>query len=251
MFKKNFITFYLFLTTTFVFAQPYWVINKSVENDEQYYFGIGYSSISELKADEHAFINFGKMIELKVHSTTEILLEENNLEISNKTVNSTKIESSVKLKGITITERFYDKENKQFFSLIKYTIAEYEDILKRELNSEIAILKEKNKNEEAKREENFRHIEEISKLAETEAISRIEKEKREDNIKAAEEEQRLKHERFMLNHYKLFYEKPVSPYLITTQNAEVGVKPHEFVLKPTVVPLNFVQANYHFYTDYL
>ncbi len=55
----------------------------------------------------------------------------------------------------------------------------------------------------------------------------------------------------MQDHYKLFYEKPVAPYLINFQNAEVGYKHHEFIFKPTIAPLNFIQANYNYYTEYL
>ena len=38
------------------------------------YFGIGVSEISEMDADENAYLHFGKMIEVKVHSTTERVL---------------------------------------------------------------------------------------------------------------------------------------------------------------------------------
>ena len=237
--------------SSFLFAQPYWVNNKTIENNTQYYFGIGISDISEVVADDAAYINFGKMIEIKVQSTTERFLEENKSGITDITINSTKIESDVKLRGITITERFYNDDSNTFYSLIKYSISAYEKILKRELNNEIKILKERNKNKEEKIKEDARHSAEISKIEAAESISLMEREKREDDLKQKEEARRIEHEKFMQEHYKLFYEKPVSPYLIDFQNAEVGNKSHELVLKPTIAPLNFIQANYSFYTEHL
>ena len=140
---------------------------------------------------------------------------------------------------------------KKHFCLIKYSISAYEKILKRELNSEIKILKEKHKNKEEKIKEDARHSNEISKIEEAESILQMEREKREEDLEQKEEARRLEHEKFMEDQYKLFYEKPVSPYLIDFQNAEVGIKSHEFIFKPAIAPINFIQANYNFYTEYL
>ncbi len=242
---------FLLVQSTSLLAQPYWVVNKSIENQDEFYFGIGHSEISEIASDESAYIHFSKMIEVQVQTTTERFIEENESEISNITINSTKIESDVELRGITITERFYDEESNIFYSLIKYTVSDYEKILKRELNSEIIILKEKNRNEEARKAEEIRHSAEIDKIYEAESQSAMEKEAAEDKLKQQEAERRLEHEKFMLNHYKAFYEKPILPYLITSQNAEVGINNHEFIFKPTIAPFNFIQASYNYYTEYL
>ena len=251
--KKYLVT--LFLSVVFhqssLLAQPYWVINNSIENHEQYYFGIGSSDISEKAADEEAYVRFGKMIEIKVKSTTEILLEENKSGITDIIVNKTQIESDVKLRGITITERFYDEDNNTFFSLIKYEVSSYEKILKRELNSEIEIQIEEHKNEEKHKLENVRHSEEISKIEEAELISRLENEQREINLKLKEEKQKLENEKFMRDYYKSFYDKTVNPYLIDVQNAEVGANNHQLSIKPTLTPLSFIQANYSYYTKYM
>ena len=106
-----FILFY----SPFLFAQPYWVKNKTIEHNSQYYFGIGVSDISEVAADDAAYINFGKIIEIKVQSITERILDENKSGITDITLNSTKIESDDKLKGITITERFYNDDSQKTF----------------------------------------------------------------------------------------------------------------------------------------
>jgi len=241
----------VFFDATFLYSQPYWVANRTIKNNLQYYYGIGSSKISEKAADDEAYIQFSKMIEVKIQSTTERFLEENKDNISDLTINSTKIETDIKLRGIAITERFYDEKNKIFYSKIEYPISMYESILKRELKSEIEILIEKNKNEERRKLEGIRNIEELSKIVEAEKIAKFESDKREDKIQQLQKERELEYEKFMNQFYKLFYDKPVSPFLINFQNAELGLNNHEFILKPTVNPVSFIQTNYSFYTKYL
>lgn len=245
------VTFLILFQTSLLFAQPYWVIKQSIENNSQYYYGIGTSNNSEESADDKAYINFGKMIELKVQSSTENILEEDSSGIKNTSLNITKIESDVRLKGITITERFFDEKNEIYYSLIKYTISEYEKIYKRELKNEISLLKEKNRQKEEKIKEDTRHSNELAKIEEAELISKMEREKKEEQLELLEEKRKREHEQFMQTQYMLFYEKPVAPYLINIQNAEVGIESNELILKPTIAPFNFIQANYNLYTEYL
>lgn len=231
--------------------KPYWVVHETVENPEQYYFGVGVSSRSKEEADNDAYVNFSKMIEVKVQSMTEIFIEENQDIIKDGMINKSRIESDVKLKGVSITARFRDEQAGIFYSLIKYERSAYEEMVKRGIEQEVEELKAKYSAEEQKKQEELRHSAEMAKLKENETREKMEREKREEYLEEQKKQRRIERERFITEHYKTFIDTPVPAFLIDIQNAELEQKKHEVILKPTVYPLSFIQANYNFYGKYL
>lgn len=230
---------------------PYWAENETVRNPDQYYFGIGISQDSKSEADQQAFVQFAQMIELKVQSITETYLKESGGEIEDVIIDQAKIQTDVKLKGITVSERFYNEEKGIYYSLIQYERDEYEQMVKEQLRKEVEMLREKNIAEEKKKREELRHQKEMEQLKTEEERARMEEERKQEILERQKKQRRMERERFFNTHYRTFYEKPPTPFFFDFQSAVMAEHSNQIVLKPSVYPLSFTQANYNLYTKYL
>ncbi len=247
------IAFLLLFSVTMLFAQtiPYWVKNETVRNPDQYYFGIGISQNSKSEADQEAFVQFAQMIELKVQSITETYLKESGDDIEDVIIDQAKIETEVKLKGITVNERFFDEETGIYYSLIQHKRDAYERMVKEQLRKEVEMLREKNIAEEKKKREELRHQKEMEQLKVEEEHAKMEEERKREMLEQQKRRRRSERERFFNTQYKAFYEKPPTPFFFDFQSAVMSTRRNQFVLKPSVYPLSFTQANYNLYTKYL
>jgi len=127
---------------------------RPIEDVEQYYFGIGIGS-NFTESDDQARSEFAKNIEIKIIKSIEmILLEENEkLEEELRINNLVSIEQT--LRGIFITERFYDEERDEYLSLIRIEKEEYNQLFVRE--TELAL---------KRKEETLQQQQKIGKLDE-------------------------------------------------------------------------------------
>ena len=170
---KKFLLLLILFYTCSLFAQsiiPGWVQTfrdgKPIEDVIQYYFGIGTGS-DFTESDDQARSEFAKNIEIKIAKSIEtILLEENEkLEEELRIKNLVSIEQT--LRGIFITERFYDEESDEYLSLIRIDKEEYNQLIIRETElalkrkeeilqqqQEIRKLDDQLKEEQIKKEEN-------------------------------------------------------------------------------------------------
>ena len=176
--KKKIILFLFIGLCSLIWAepeiQPSWLTQfmdtGSIQNQNDYYFGVGVSDKSQKEADNLALEQFGRCIETQVKSQISSSLSENNGKVNDATSSSIEINSEVGLKGISITNRA-EFENKHY-SMIRYLKAEYNKILQAEIardieRKKILLKEEKEKNllAEEKDRENIRKKEEKDKIA--------------------------------------------------------------------------------------
>jgi hypothetical protein len=114
----------------------YYMQNGSLENQNDYYFGIGVSDKSQKAADNAALEQFARNIDTRVKGEISSSLQEKNGKVDDEFSSSLEISSDVGLKGITITNRF-EQEGK-YYSLIQYLKTDYNKILQEEIERAIA-----------------------------------------------------------------------------------------------------------------
>jgi hypothetical protein len=146
MLKKTLPLIFLFFTLT-LFAQdakmPQWVARHNagqivIDNPAQYYFGVASSSASQEDADQLALKAFGQSIELNVQTLVEQHISEKQGKVKQLIVHASEISSDVSLKGISITNRFFDASNHTWYSLVKYDKDTYYSILDEEISRSIS-----------------------------------------------------------------------------------------------------------------
>ena len=111
---------------------PDWVQHKqegnSIDDALSYYFGIGVSTESQKEADNLAREEFAKSVEVNVISLYTENIKEHNASYSENIETSTLILTDLSIKGISIQERYFDKEKKMFYSLMKLKKEDYNRI---------------------------------------------------------------------------------------------------------------------------
>lgn len=150
---------------------PEWVQTyrkgRPIENVEQYYFGIGTGSNFN-DSDDQARSEFAKNIEIKIAKSIESILLENDEKIEEELRIKSLVSIEQTLRGIFISERFYDDERSEYLSLIRIEKEEYSQLIVRE--TELAL---------KRKEEIFKQQREIRKLDEQIKDEKIVKEEKE------------------------------------------------------------------------
>ena len=243
--------FLLHNVNLFAQDQPYWVKHATIPDANKYYFGIGYSDRSRSEADDKARIEFSKMIEVDVISKTEYELKEKNYKLDDRYKVESRVLANMKLKGIAIHERWQNTATGQYYSLIKYEKDEYENILISDIRREINLLSEQLRSQEKKAAEELRHKQEMDKINEEKARAEMESQRRKEILNAEKKRRRSERESLIFQEYQHFYKKPIPPFLIDISNAIVGFPENQVILKPTLYPFSFIQANYNHNWSYL
>ena len=170
---KKLILFLILISNLFAEGMPSWVTEYentgSIQNQNDYYFGVGESKISQGDADKTALANFGMSIETKVKSEISSILKEKNGKISDSFTENISITSDIGLRGISITKRYSEEGN--YYSLIQYLKKDYNKILKDEIKRDL----------ERQKMDLNKKIEE-NKLAENEEKERLRQEREKQNM---------------------------------------------------------------------
>ena len=165
---------------------PTWVQRtqegRAIDNASDYYYGIGVSSESQDKANTKAREEFAKSVEVKIKSVYEENVKATGKRYSEKIDISNTALTDISIRGISITERYYNNEQEKYYALMQVTKDEYNQIFKDELDKEqerqiaqaaadlnqekIALEKEKRSNliKENKTREKVRHSFESRKI---------------------------------------------------------------------------------------
>jgi predicted nucleic-acid-binding Zn-ribbon protein len=240
----------LSLVITLLSAQntekPYWVENKSVENSDEYFYGIGISERSSDDADDKARISFSKNVSVKVKSLTEVTLSENEKNISDEYRRQTAVVSEMDLKGISITEQWYDINNKKYYSLICYTKRGYNAIFLANLNNELEILRAENQSSEKELRENQRHQSELQKIKLEKEQQDMALQKEKEKLKSEKTKVKQSRKSKLLKTRADFIKMSAPNRVIDIQTAEINTKRHSFYIAPTVNPFGVLRASYIF-----
>ncbi|MCD6181675.1 MAG: hypothetical protein J7K89_04765 [Candidatus Cloacimonetes bacterium] len=155
---------------------PQWVARHNagqivLDNPAQYYFGVASSSASQEDADQQALKAFGQSIEINVQTLVEQHISEKQGKVKQLIVHASEISSDVSLKGISVTNRFFDASSHTWYSLVKYDKDTYYSILDEEISrsisrkeTELQKQKEENRLKEQKNRETQRAKVENEKL---------------------------------------------------------------------------------------
>lgn len=246
--------FMVLFTTQLVFSQPaekpYWVINLNIKNPDSHYFGIGQSDKSQEEADDRARVAFAKNVSVSVESMTKSFLAESDQEIRDEFEEQSKVTADIKLRGISISKRWRDKNNNIFYSLIQYTKDEYRKIYQSELKAELDQLKQKNISKEKKRREKIRHDAEMAKLKAAQKEKELQLQRERDLLEQKERRATREHEQHLLATRGDFIRMPAPLKMLDLRNAELAAKTHEISFSAVLGPFDLGRAAYTFYWKY-
>lgn len=224
--------------------KPEWTNTLKNTIGPGYYYGIGSSQVSLDESDTRAFLEFSRMVEVKVKSLIQREVSEEGEEFSERTNISTQLISDVSLKGISITERYADTVTKTFYSLILYSVSEYDSLVLSQIEREIALMKFRNKMEEERKQEELR----VQKV-----MNKLEEEKKQEVLRAKQEqisiEQKKQHQKELeADLYRKIYGEFLSSAppekIISSRHAEVSNGENSLMVKGGLGPLQFNGALY-------
>lgn len=99
------------------------------------YVGIGASGESQSAADDDAYKRFAASVETYVLSISERTIKEQKDEIRVDRYEVTnQVVTEVSLRGVTVTDRYYDPEFNLYYSLVSYNKDDYADMVVEEFN---------------------------------------------------------------------------------------------------------------------
>lgn len=226
---------------------PDWAKNRTIDDKSNCYFGIGKSSDSEDAADDVARQEFAKSIKTHVETMMKEQIKEKNYKVDEKYERESLVKTDLSLQGITITERYHDKNAGIWYSLIKYEKDEYDKIMKAELDREIERLKKENKVNEDKRLEALRHETEITKIETAEREAELKKRREQEALKEKQLNRVKERFDFIFRNYSSFINTPAYHRLINMENAEIiGGKKlrQEASVRGGFYPANFSYLKY-------
>lgn len=248
-FYLAFIVFGMILIPLYLHAQtaPYWVTHLTVKQAGSYYFGIGSSPESQKAADDDARGEFSKNVSVKVQSVTDSYLEDSGENITDSFKQQLKVESGLDLRGVNITERFYDAQNKTYYSLIKYKKEKYLALFKQELQREMERLHQENLTKEQKEKEQIRHEQEMARLQAEKERKELELQRKRDRLEAEKARARQQHLAHIMATRGNFVRMAAPHKMLTLPTAEIGNKMQEVSVTPSLKPFGLLRADYAFY----
>ncbi|MDA3851437.1 MAG: hypothetical protein PF447_09210 [Spirochaetaceae bacterium] len=209
--KKQVLLLLLVLSMSLGAQNPSWVdlftLGKMAEiSGTDNYLGVGSSINNQDEADQNAKVDFARNVETRVDSTMEEVYQEEQGEGETTLSMSLEIKTEMSLKGISITERYFNEESQTYYSMIKVNRADYLTILENNIQEEIAL-------KDADLDRQRQELEQDSIAQEQENL-RHQQEMREMQIR--EEKRQLR-----IARYGDFIEREPYPGLISFENAEV------------------------------
>jgi hypothetical protein len=191
-----------------------------------YYHGVGSSERSQDEADAKARQEFGLNVETRVQSVITREVQETEKKLTDEYSSSARVVSDVVLRGLFVTERYEDKEERKYYSLIEIEKALYDTLLVSEIRRELVRKKEENRVMEEKRQEEIR-----SQQADLD----LKKKKEETIRKELELEKEL---------YADFHKLKSPEQTIDLINGEIARKAHTVAVRLGLSPVEIQSAYY-------
>ncbi len=232
-----------------LFAQnaPYWVTHLTVKNPDKYYFGIGSSTESQKAADDDARGEFSKNVSVKVRSVTDSYLAEKGGRITDSFKRKLKVESGLDLRGITITDRYYNDATGTYYSLIKYEKEKYLTLFKEELEREAERLRHENLTKEETEREKIRHEREMARIAAEKERKRLELQREKERLEAEKLRAKQRHRAHLMATRGDFIRMAMPHRMISVPTAEISGTMQEITITPALKPFGFFKAEYAFF----
>ncbi|MCF7792554.1 MAG: LPP20 family lipoprotein [Candidatus Cloacimonetes bacterium] len=137
--KNSLIFLVLALISNLVAQEPEWVnafiAGRAIENAQEYYFGIGIGN-SFKESDDDARCEFAKNVEIKIAESILNKRTEINSQASEEFSMTSEITTDMILRGVFITERYYDENEDEYFSLICIVKEDFFDLIQNEIELE-------------------------------------------------------------------------------------------------------------------
>lgn len=210
--------------------KPEWVRlflqGKGPVDATDYYVGVGSSKTVQEDADAKARQEFGLNVESHVQTVITREIQETEKRLTDEYTSSARVVSDVVFRGISVTERFEDKEERTFYALIKIQKSVYDTLLVSEIRRDLERKKVENRVSEEKRSEELRsHQAELELRKKEEETRRLE----------IETERKL---------YEEFFKQRPPEQVVDTRNAEIARKPNTVGLRLGLSPFA-VQSGYY------
>ncbi len=194
--KHTFLQLLFILLCSKVCAQPVqkpeWVkqfqqgkiFNDTIDS----YRGVGSSALTQEDADAKARQDFCLSVEVRVQYEIARNIQEVDNVTHDEYSSSAKMSSDIVLRGITMSERFEDKDEKKFYALIRIQKSAFDTLLVTEIRRDLERKKAENMVNEDKRREELRRQQVVLELKKKEEELRtqqleLEKQEYEDFLK--------------------------------------------------------------------
>lgn len=225
-------------------VRPEWTDLQRNAVGPGYYYGVGISPASFDESDTRAFIEFARNVEVKVKSTFQREVSEQEKEFSDATTISMQLVSDMSLKGVAITERFVDTTQQIFYSLIRYRTFEYDSLIQSEIEREVALMKVRNRMEVEKRQEELRMQQSLNQLAE---------ERKKEELRAKREEMSLEEQEASLKRkvFGEFLDTAPPEKIVTLRNGELSTGESSLLLSGGFSPFSLKEAMYAAHTGFM
>ncbi|MCK5683565.1 LPP20 family lipoprotein [bacterium] len=224
---------------------PLWVSNNRILNRRDHYYGIGKSTIGQEEANNEARLNYSRNVFTHVQSMVEHSIQENNFKIKEEFKSINTVSSDVSLRGMSITEEFYDSNSRTWYALMKYKKDEYDILIAEEIFRELERMKKENVVEEKREKEKVRHEFALMKIDSLKAMTIFNRERTDESIKAEEHKRKLQRKRYLKKNYSDFIAMKPSHTILNAISAEVPDNTHTFGLKSILEPYSIIQTSYH------
>ena len=212
-----------------VAPKPDWVSlaqqGKTLSDTLDSYYGIGSSTISQADADARAREEFALNIETRVQNVISRSVQETDNLLRDEYSASARVSSDVVLRGVSITSRFVDREQGQFYALIQIQKSTFDTLLATEIRRDLDRKKAENKVREEKRAEELR-----SRQADLE-------------LRQKEEETRRREIELEQKQYEDFLNLTPPDQVVDLRNGEIARKELTVGLKAGLSPFD-VQSAY-------
>lgn len=227
---------------------PLWVQRTqeglSIEDAFSFYFGIGVSNESQEKADIKARDEFAKSVEVKVKSVYKENIKFRGKRYSEKIDISSSALTDISIRGIAITERFYDGDI--YYSLMKIGKDEYNRNFRNELDKEQERLIAQTQAELNQKQLEFEKEKQSNIMKEKKSRESVRHRKEKSRINSEKHLQRKANRKDKLNTYRSFLSEIPPEKIISFRNGELSTESHTLSLHLGISPITIENIYYSF-----
>ncbi len=162
--KRIFLLLFLLMFCSFlqgqIVSRPEWVRlfqqGKTYTDTIEAYIGIGASPVSQEDADARSRHDFALSVEVRVENAITRSVQEVDNVTREEYSTSARMSSDIVLRGVNITERYEDLEERKFYALIRIQKSVFDTLLTAEIRRDLERKKAENLVLEERRREELR-----------------------------------------------------------------------------------------------
>lgn len=221
--KAFFLTLFWVVVLTGLSAQvPDWVnlytkgsLGEIAGND--YYLGIGISSLSQEDADQNARVEFARNVETRVESRVQEAYRSDSEDEESSVDMTLNVRTELSLKGITVSQRYWNEVEGLFYSMIRISRQEYLEILEKNIREELAERQaELSRQRVALEEENLERQRELDQQRADQEQKRLEHEQEMEELQMKQERTEARQ-----SQYEDYLARQAYPHLVSFENGEI------------------------------